>query len=393
MINSKQTGRLIGAVMMASLSMWGLHPVPALAEAQAQQVSEQDVFGKKTYDMLESKEYGALEQRFRPYLDSYAGNKMSAEELAWRFAVFSMMTEVEPRLDEWIQAFPNSYTARLARGIFHVTEAWRKRGELMGNRTSDEQMKWFRESLNKAQSDLAAAIPLYARPVDSYRYLIRVSKGMGNGNERDMLDKALKLDPKAYDARSEYFDSIMPRWGGSKREMASFLEECNKSQMSDKDKKRIEGIYYYDMAQEARLEKDYKAGSDYFYKYYLTNNAPNIMLWSVQVAIDGKLQDLAIERLNQLANDHPTFPYGFELRGRLQEYHYKNIKKANQDYLTAADLGAGWCQNRMGWNYMKGINVPVDYMKAKHYLDLAAKQGNQTAVENLAMLNKLQKGE
>lgn len=389
MINNKQAGRLTGAVMMTVLFLWGLHPVSAQAEAQAQQVSEQEVFGKKTYDILSAKEYGALDQRFRPYLDSYASSKISAEELAWRFAVFSMMTEVEPRLDEWVQALPNSYTARLARGIYHVTDAWRKRGELMGNRTSDEQMEGFRESLKKAQSDLVASIPLYARPVDSYRYLIRVAKGSGNGNERDMLDKALKLDPKAYDARTEYFDSIMPRWGGSESEMASFLEECNKSQMSDKDKKRIEGIYYYDMAQEARLRKDYRAGSDYFYKYYLTNNNPNFLLWSVQGAIDGKLHDLAMERLNELNKVHPAYPFGFELRAQLQEYHYKDIKKAIQDYLAAADLGAGWSQNRMGWNYMKGIHVPVDYVKAKHYLDLAAKQGNQTAVENLSILAKL----
>jgi TPR repeat protein len=94
-----------------------------------------------------------------------------------------------------------------------------------------------------------------------------------------------------------------------------------------------------------------------------------------------------------LAKDHPAFPYGFELRGRLQEYHYKDTRKANQDYLTAADLGAGWSQNRMGWNYMKGINVPVDYAKARHYLDLAASQGNQTAKENLVILDKLKKGE
>lgn len=375
----------MGTVMVAVLLLWGLHSVPA----QAQQVSEQDVFGKKTYDMLSSKEYGALDQRFQPYLDSYAGSKISAEELAWRFAVFSMMTEVEPRLDEWVQAIPNSYTARLARGIYHVTDAWRKRGELMGNRTSDEQMKGFRESLKKAQYDLVASIPLYARPVDSYRYLIRVAKGSGDGNERVMLDKALKLDPKTFDARSEYFDSIMPRWGGSESEMASFFGECNKSQMSDKDKKRIEGIYYYDLAQEARLRKDYMAGSDYFYKYYLTNNNPNILLWSVQGAIDGKLHDLAMGRLNELNKVHPTYPFGFELRAQLQEYHYKDIKKAIQDYLAAADLGAGWSQNRMGWNYMKGIHVPVDYVKAKHYLELAAKQGNQTAVENLAILAKL----
>lgn len=389
MINNKQTGRLMVAVIVAVMFLWGIHSGPV----QAQQVSEQDVFGKKTYDMLSAKEYGALDQRFRPYLDSYASNKISAEELAWRFEVFSMMTEVEPRLDEWVHAFPNSYTARLARGIYHVTDAWKKRGESMGNRTSDEQMKGFRESLKKAQSDLVASIPLYVRPVDSYRYLVRVSKGMGNGNDRDMLDKAIKLDPKAFDVRSEYFDSIMPRWGGSKRVMTSFLEECNKSQMSDKDKKRIEGIYYYDLAQEARLAKDYKAGSDYFYKYYLTKKDPNILLWSVQGAIDGKFHDLAIERLNELNKEYPTYPFGFEMRAQLYEYHYKDIKKAVQDYLAAADLGAGWSQNRMGWNYMKGINVPVDYVKAKHYFDLAAKQGNQTAVENLAILDKLKKGE
>lgn len=377
----------MGAMMV--LVLYALHSCPA----HAQQLSEQEVFGKKTYDMLDARQYGALEQRFRPYLDSYANNKISAEAFAWRFEAFSMMTEVEPRLDEWVQSFPNSYTARLARGIYHVTDAWRKRGELMGNRTSDMQMKGFHESLKKAQSDLGSSIPLYARPVNSYRYLIRISKGLGLGNERDMLDKALKLDPKAFDARSEYYDAITPRWGGSKKEMASFLDESNKSQMSDKDKKRIEGIYYYDLAQQARLEKDYKAGSDYFYKYYLTKKDPNILLWSVQDAIDGKLQELAMERLNELNKEYPTYPFGFELRAQLYEYHYKDIKKAIQDYLVAADLGATWSQNRMGWNYMKGINVSVDYVKAKHYLDLAAKQGNETAMANLDILKKLQKGE
>lgn len=389
MSSNKRTGRSMWAVMLTALFLWALH----CGQAQAQQPSEQDVFGQKSYDMLSSREYAALEQRFRPYLDSYAGDKISAEELAWRFAVFSMMTEVEPRLDEWIRAFPQSYSARLASGIYHVTDAWKKRGELMGNRTSDEQMRGFHESLKRSRADLLASIPLYARPVDSYRYLVRISKGLGLGEERDMLDAALKLDPKAYDIRTEYYDAITPRWGGSEKLMARFLEECKNSQMSARDKKRIEGVHYYDLAQQARLEKDYKAGSDYFYKYYLTDKKPNVLLWSVEVAIDGKLQDLAIARLNELDKEYPTYPFGFEMRAQLYEYHYKNIKKAIQDYLSASDLGASWSQNHMGWYYMKGINVPVDYVKARHYLDLAARQGNETAVANLAALEKLQKGE
>jgi TPR repeat protein len=43
----------------------------------------------------------------------------------------------------------------------------------------------------------------------------------------------------------------------------------------------------------------------------------------------------------------------------------------------------------MGWFYMMGINVPVDYAKAKHHLDLAAAQGNNTAKENLITLQSL----
>ena len=389
MINGVQVKRCMASVMMVLLFLWGLHAVPT----QAQQISEQDVFGKKTYDMLSSKEYGALEQRFLPYLGSYASDKISEETLAWRFEVFSKMTDVEPRLDEWVKAFPNSYTARYARGIYHVTDAWTKRGELMRIRTSDNQMKEFHDSLQKARADFVSSLPLYSRPVGNYTYLIRIAKGLSLGNEREMLDKALNLDPKVFNARSEYFDAITPRWGGSEREMASFLDESNKSQMSAKDKKRVEGIYYYDLAQEARRFQNFKAGSDYFYKYYLTDKKPNILQWSAQVAIDGKLHDLAIERLQQLNKEYPSFPFGFELRAQLYEYHFKNNQKAMQDYTAAADLGASWSQNHLGWYYMKGINVPVNYLKAKYYLDLAAKQGNETAMENLELLKKLQSGE
>jgi len=48
MINSKQTGRLMVAMIVAVMFLWGIHSGPV----QAQPVSQQDVFGKKTYDML-----------------------------------------------------------------------------------------------------------------------------------------------------------------------------------------------------------------------------------------------------------------------------------------------------------------------------------------------------
>lgn len=368
-----------------------LHPQRAIADPVIN-LTEQESFFQESYLMLSTKEYKALDQRFKKYLDLYAGNKITAEEFAQKLEIFTRMPGLEPRFDEWINAFPESYTARVARGIYRITDAWEKRGNKFAHSTTDEQFRGFGESLKKAQSDLMLSIQLYSRPVDSYRYLIRISKGLSLGIERNLLDAALKLDPKAFEPRSEYIDAITPKWGGDEGLMTRFLDESNKSPMSDKNKKGIEGKYYNSLAQQAKSDKNYKTASDYYYKYYLTNKEPGALQSSGQAALDGDFKDLAFERFDQLAKEYPKYPYGFELRGYIYEIHFKDNVKAVSDYLAASALGANWSQNRMGWYYMMGINVPVDYIKATYYLDLAAKQGNKTAIENLAILKKQQNG-
>jgi hypothetical protein len=375
-------------MLIAIMAIFLATPPRAFSEPE-NKLSENETFYNEIYLMLSTREYEELEQRFKQYLDLYTRNAITAEELSIKFDTFSKTPGLETRYDEWINAYPQSYSARLARGIYRVTDAWEKRGDQMAHRTTTAQIRGFNEILKDAYSDLNLSIPLYARPVSSYRYLIRASKGLGLRTERKLLDSALKFDPKAYDVRSEYFDAITPRWGGDEVTMARFLKESNKSSMSDDNKKRLEGTYYYAMAQQARLEKDYKSGSDYFYKYYLSNKKPSVLQWSGQVAADGNFKDLAFTRFNQLAEEYPTYPYGFELRGIIYETHLKNNDKAIQDYLRASDLGASWSQNHMGWYYMMGIIVPVDYVKAKHYLELAAAQGNNTAMENLVTLKRL----
>lgn len=387
MINRKSPCRYI-FILIATLALVLALPQRAVA-GPAGQSSEEEVFYQKTYLMLSTKQYQELEQRFQQYLDLYARNEITAEELADKFENFAKTPSLEPRFDEWVNAFPQSYSARLARGIYRATTAWEKRGNDLARNTTDSQFRGFEETLKDAQSDLLLSLKLYARPVNSYRYLIRVSKGLSLDDERDLLDAALKLDPKAMGPRFEYLDSITPKWGGSKRLMARFLEESNKSPMSDKHKKIIEGKYYYSLGEQAKFQKDWRPAADNFYKYYLTNKNPANLQMSGQALLDGDFKELAFERFDQLAKEHPQYAYGFELRGYLYEFHFKNIEKATEDYLAASELGANWSQNRMGWFYMMGINVPVDYVKARHHLDLAAAQGNNTAKENLAILERL----
>ncbi len=385
MINHKSTYRYIFVLIVTIVLAL---PDRALAEP-SNKLTEDEIFYQQSYLMLSTKQYGELDQKLNRVLDQYANNEITAEELSAKFDTFSKTPSLEPRFDEWVTAFPKSYSARLARGIFRATTAWEKRGNDLARNTTDSQFRGFKETLKDAQSDLLVSLDLYPRPVDSYRYLIRVSKGLDLGNERDLLDAALKLDPTALDPRFEYFDAITPKWGGSARLMARFFEESSKSPMSDRNKRIIEGKYYYSLGEQARFGKDYRTAADNFYKYYLTNRNPANLQLSGQTLLDGDFKELAFARFDQLAKEHPQYPYGFELRGYLYELHFKDVEKAIQDYLVASELGANWSQNRMGWFYMMGINVPVNYAKAKHHLDLAAAQGNNTAKENLVILQRL----
>ncbi len=388
MTDHKSPYRYLCTLVAAVVFLFAVHPLRAMAEPAKESSDEE--FYQASYLMLSAREYKQLEQSFKGYLDLYAGNKITAEDLARKFGIFSRMSTLEPRFDEWVKSFPKSYTARLARGIYRTADAWEKRGNNFARSTSDDQLGRFRETLKDAQSDLLLSIQLYARPVDSYRYLIRVAKGLDLGIERNLLDSALKLDPKAMEVRFEYLEAITPKWGGDVELMQSFLEESNRSEMTDRNKRVIEGKYYYSMGEQAKFDNDYKTASTYFYKYYLTNRNPSALQSAGQAALDGDFKNLAFERFDELVRDHPKYQYGYELRGYLYETNLKDSAKAVEDYLTAADLGAHWSQNRMGWYYMMGITVPVDYVKARHYLELAAKQGNGNAIANLATLEKLQ---
>jgi hypothetical protein len=363
----------------------------AASMACAGPVEELNAFALNTFQLLSARKYDRLEQSFRPYLDAYARKTSTVDDLYLHFDVFSGMSEVDSELDGWIKAYPESYSARLARGIYFVNEAWRRRGDQMGDRTSLAQLEGFHKYLEDSRRELQASLTLYSRPTESYRYLIRVAKGLGNGKVRLLLDKALKLDPAALEPRLEYLDAVRPRWGGSEEQMAALLKEGMQSPMSARDKTSLQGRYYLFMAQDARLQKNYRAGSDYFYQGYKATGEENALLFSAEIAIDAEDPKLALLRLDELLKTFPKSSNGYDYRAKVYEYKFKDLEQAIPDYIKAADLGSSWSQNHIGWMYMQGIKLPVDYKKARYYLEMAARQGNKTSQGNLLILNQLER--
>ena len=80
-------------------------------------------FEDDIYRKLVSKQYQELERQFADYLKLYAVDKISESDLASKFETFARHNGLEKQFDEWVNAYPKSYSAILARAIYRISDA------------------------------------------------------------------------------------------------------------------------------------------------------------------------------------------------------------------------------------------------------------------------------
>ena len=88
-----------------------------------------------------------------------------------------------------------------------------------------------------------------------------------------------------------------------------------------------------------------------------------------------------VENGNADAFDVHAGHYAQGLRGMPQDW-----EKANESWLTAGELGCAQAYYNLGGSYYDGMGVEIDKMKAKHYWELAAMNGNVMARHNLGLV-------
>jgi len=373
---------IIWAVLMSSYS-----PDSAAGEnSLAGQSKKHSKNSNDTYEMLVNKRYEQLEQKYNIYLQSYLNKMITAEELGWEFDDFHKIQGVEILFDEWVSAYPTSYSARLARSIYLLDDGFSRRGGKFANETTDKQHQEFKGQLEKARLDLVQSLKLFSRPIVSYTVLIRISYCLSLGRERAFLGAALAIDSKAFQPRAEYLYSLTPKWGGNPLLMKKFIDESKISALDRIWMDKLEGHYFQYLAEQATYDKDYRNASYYYLKSFNLNNKPEILLESGKVAEDGNLKDLALSRYEELVKKYPNYVYGLTYRGHIYEVHLKDYDKALKDYISAADLGDSWAQNKVGLWYMTGDHVSADLQVSTKYFSMAAKQNNRHAIKNLKSL-------
>jgi TPR repeat protein len=339
--------------------------------------------------LLQRGEFQRLELYFSGVQSRFRGDQASAEELRNAFrAFYPTDRRLAPKYDAWVSKFPESYAARVARGIFYKKIAYEERGGEYISETSEAEIAKMDQAMQKAISDLGASIKMDPKPFLSYFHMIDITRSYaGIAYTRKMYDQAIRLAPTFVDTRRKYMLALEDKWGGSLEQMKEFLNECKRESLPQSQLNALESMVYENAASELERGGDH-AGSESAYRKAIelggTDCDSCVALSLSNVLVEENKIAEAIPFLNRYVDDHRSDNSTLEWRASLY-LRIRKVPEAVADLTKAADAGEAAAQNQLGVLYMTGVPgfMSPDAEKGVERLRQAAAQGNVEARHNL----------
>lgn len=132
-------------------------------------------------------------------------------------------------LKQWLAAYPNSATPRIALARLYTTYAGFARGEESADRVSRSQWRLYNERNVTAERYLLDAANLSDRDAYWYEAMQLVAFGIGwdKSNTRHLLDQSVAFEPSYYHFYREYAQYLQPQWYGDHGEITKFAEQAS----------------------------------------------------------------------------------------------------------------------------------------------------------------------
>jgi tetratricopeptide (TPR) repeat protein len=340
-------------------------------------------------DLLRKGDFQHLEQYFSGIQGRFRSGQASAEELRNAFrAFYPTDRSLAPKYDAWVNKYPNSYAARVARGIYYKKIGYEERGGNYVSQTSEMQLANMDQAMQNAIRDFGDSIKMDQKPFLSYFNMIDITSSYaGIAYTRQIYDHAIRLAPTIVDVRRKYMLALEGKWGGSLEQMKEFLDECKRESLPKAQLDALESMVYEDQALTLEQAGDH-AGAESAYRKAIELGGTDcdtcvaLSLSNVLVG-ENKIAD-AIPFLNRYVADHPLDMSILEWRASLY-LMIRKVPEAMADLTKAADAGEPAGQNQLGVLYMTGVPelMNPDAAKGVAWLRQAAAQGNVDAKRNL----------
>lgn len=128
-------------------------------------------------------------------------------------------------MTRWVDT-TGSAIAYLARGMYLTTAAFEARGTQYAAQTSSAQFAEQTRLALKARRDLERALAMNNQFLPAYSALIHLDSARSvQADKRQLLADAISVAPGTLQVREAYMTSLLPRWGGSYRQMERLIEQ------------------------------------------------------------------------------------------------------------------------------------------------------------------------
>lgn len=346
---------------------------------------------------LRSGQFAQLDQRYNTLQERYEQGTINDRELTLKYqAFYDTSPENEAFLNQWIGKNPNSYPARLARGIYLRKLGEAARGAAYVKDTPRENMVKLQQYLERANEDFLDSLKLSRKPIVTLLHLINSSMMRGDKKESIVwLNYANRIDPNNYGIKRRYLLTLTPRWGGSYDQMWAFLKECRDQQTSAEFLRIFESTIYLDQAK-SLAEQDQREQALPLYRKALSllegiDNTERLDALKGVVyngANPTNLEEFSRE-IDETLRLAPTERMILGYRGwiRFKQHRYD---EGIRDYALGAELGDPYSQFQYGMQLYHGAPPTFAPNPAQGLLWIrkAAEQGDAGAQKFLVQVGK-----
>ncbi|HEX8987204.1 MAG TPA: DUF4034 domain-containing protein [Rhodocyclaceae bacterium] len=341
-------------------------------------------------DLLRNRAFVELQASFDRLQTDYEADTAGEMAMATAFWEFKRADpELEPLLDEWVQAMPASYAARTARAAYRVETAHAWRGGAWSGDVAPARWDAMNRWLQAADEDIAAAVRSTAKPVFAIETRMRLLSLSGSGEEiKAELDKAVLLDANAMGPRRAYLGALLPRWGGSYQAMRAFgdgFKDAAHAKLRPLPQ-IAQAAALADQGDLAHSARDYVAAVRFYGEARAVHeDAQALCGLARSYAAIGQTQN-AIDLLNRGVALAPLSAFCYATRGQA----YLNARQPAlgvADLRDAAGLGDVHAAALLGNLYLSGNEgVGIDVAEAVRWLEVAAHFWDTSALFALGKL-------
>jgi hypothetical protein len=194
---------------------------------------DRDAFAATIQNLLIAENFEALDSM----ANELRQTKARFPEGIWKLQSFYEGLEEPPeqvkfeewllRLDRWKEKFPESISARVAKGHALTKYAWKARGGGWSKEVTDEGWKLFRERLAEARKVLeeAQTLPTPCPSLPNALQTVALGQGWSRAEYDKLFNEAVAREPsysQYYLSKSHY---LLPRWHGEEGDWEQFARE------------------------------------------------------------------------------------------------------------------------------------------------------------------------